>query len=815
MSDVDWLGLAHRASIDPGELKRRLDLVAVCETLGMALEEGPDGKWHGLCPFHDDHKPSFDVYEKEDGTQACGCMACDFGPSNDVYDFLRALRGYSFGEALVEAQSLSASVRAAPRESKALAKREVDFVALVDGAVERAKDDDAAIHALLSDRSLRVPADWLKQEFGLGVTPDGGGVLVPHRAPDGSPTAAKVRRATTEDRPWKPIAISGSKLNQLYGMWRDRGRRSVVLVEGESDTWTVAWLMRFHDCEVFGLPSGAAARPRRDWLDFLAERDVTLLFDADDAGRLALAHWAAGLGVVRVAQLDEGQDATSERPERVLETLAHSQVVGTAPQAGLQEAPFGGYVRAGDVNQTMIANFVLRLVRTVELPGAGYVFDVALPDGRVVPLPSTELENESKLRRWANAWGYVFQGVTRDTQELLRMLVVDSVFRPRTRGTTVAGWSEDTFVFPDPHGCIGGRSWAYVPPVNSNSFERLIELQPGKWDPHVPRILATLHQPDVITPILGWVAAAPLRPLVRAFPILAVVGTAGAGKSTLIREVLATFGFRANTTLTSTTGYGVTSFVEATNSVPVWFDEYRRGARDEAKQRFEQILRDAWESSSSYKGGMGENRSELSETVARAPIVVTGEDAFSETSHLERMVFLTMSRAGRNPKALEALYAANRQGFGRAYLEWLAEKVNSDSLPEPPAVNDRPSQSRAVATWGYSLLDAFCREVIGEELPPLDLSRVLAQFDEADSHPILLEALRACESRNGRSGPIVWTEGGDTCVRLHDLLREARDLNLQLPGGARALRNELEERFDVVEDKNVWGQFLRLRGLVV
>lgn len=812
MTQHDWTTLTDSV-IDPAELKQRLDLVDLCEALGIMLEPGHDGKYHGICPFHDDHVSSFDVYVNDRGEQRVGCFACDFGNGHDHFDLVKALRHCTFGEALREVAQIATATRASGvRRAIAPTKAPVDLVPFVTGALARADEDRAAIHALFSDREILAPADWVVNEFRLGVTPDGGGVVVPHYSKELELVAAKTRRGGDDVRPWKPMAVTGSSLSELYGVWRDQQRKNVVLVEGESDTWTTSYLLRGYDYEVFGLPSGAAARPRKEWIDLLADRDVTLLFDADNGGRVALRNWSQALGVVKVAQLDEGHDPTNARADRVVDAVLHATTLGTGMAPGLSEGLFGGYFRTADQAQVPQSDFVLKLLRTIQFTDEGTLFEVALPNGRAVLLPHSELHSDARLRAWANAYDHAWYGNTKDAQELLRMLVADAAYVPKLRGTRVAGWNEDCFVFPEPAGCIGGGGWAYVPPVANINIERSLHLGAGSWEPHVPALVARLHRPDVITPILGWIAAAPLRGTMKQFPILALVGGAGWGKTTLVRETLNTFGFDVSSTLTSTTPHAVASFAASTNAAPVWFDEYRKGAREDARMTFDQIVRDAWEASASYKGGLGEQRQALTAIEARAPIVVTGEDAFQETSHMERMAVIHLPRDGRSSEALLALRAATRDGFGRAYLEWLAVKYKEGALPAVPTVTDRSGLARAIVQWGYSLLDAFCRELLGYELPAYDESLLVRAHADASEKPVLLEAIEFCINRTGRSGPIAWREGAVTVVRLHDLVREARDNGIVLPGNARATQKELEQRFHVTESTNEhWGQVLELR----
>lgn len=325
-----WTHLLQAAAPAKNEVKAKLDLVAVASLLGLALEEASDGKWHGLCPFHDDHRPSFSVYLREDGAQACGCFACDFGRGNDVFNLLMALRGYGFKEALMEAQALLRVGAYATGPTSVLVPRSaVDFGAFVEGAKERARllcgpdgDSVGVLGEFLAAKGLEIPATWLVDEFGLGVTPDGVGVVLPHFTPDGQAVAAKVRRASVDaERPWKPVALRGSRLVELYGAWRDQGHRHVVLVEGETDTMAAAWHLRGREIDVLGLPSGAGATPRRGWLDLLAGRVVTLCFDGDDAGRAAAKRWSDLLDGCYDAVLDDGHDVVSSGSGRFYAAL--------------------------------------------------------------------------------------------------------------------------------------------------------------------------------------------------------------------------------------------------------------------------------------------------------------------------------------------------------------------------------------------------------------------------------------------------------------------------------------------------------------
>lgn len=814
----NWRQLHESAAAsreDLGELRRRVDLVSVCLELGVDLEERGDDRWEGRCPFHDDTRPSFAVWwDSEDACQRCGCWSCDFG-TGDVYDLVQRAHGVTLGDAVAWVRERADAEPLRPPDRGESPPPE-DLGALTLGGMQRAAGGEQdRLQAFLVARGVRAPASWLTERFWVGVD-ELGRITIPHGTADGQVHALK-RRAAPD---WTPIAVRGSRLEHLYGahLLTDDHER-VVVVEGESDTWSTAWLLRDDPTTcVLGLPHGAGPGkpPRAEWVAQLVERDVTLLFDADQAGRASLRAWVEALPRVRVAQLAEGHDATSADPAAVRHALEHAIYHGDDWPPALERVP-GGLVRVAK-DPTPVGNFWLELERVVEVDGEEIVFEVRLPDRRRVLLSTHDLGSETRTRGWANRHGYVWYGTAKDTQELMRVLTMDSVFVPRVPGTRVAGWHDGTFVLPEPVGCVGQAAWAYVPPTADVRLAEKVHLDEGPWDTDVPALLRQLHRPDVVTPIIGWIAAAPLRALCGKFPILAVVGGAGTGKTTLVGTLLRAFGFDVASMLTATTPHAVHSLAASTNAVPVWFDEFRAGARHDARLVLEQVIRDAWDGGASLKGGLRDNRQELVTLRASAPIVVSGEDAFSETSHLERMVLVNMPGEGREPRVLQRLNDHGQVGgLGRAYLGWLVDAHAAGTLPRAPALLDRMEQARAVTTWGWELLRAFTRERCGYDLGEQDLSRVTRAHTEATETPAIVEVVSHFYGINcSRGFPLVWRDDADLCVRVMDVVRAAqRETDLALPGGSRAIKNWLLDRYGGSEERNAWGRFVRLRGAAV
>ena len=81
---------------DAKEIKTRIDLVAYLASLGIELKPvGAGGEYRGLCPFHDETAPSFQVNRRKGLWHCFGC-----GTGGDVISFLMKREGIGFREAL-------------------------------------------------------------------------------------------------------------------------------------------------------------------------------------------------------------------------------------------------------------------------------------------------------------------------------------------------------------------------------------------------------------------------------------------------------------------------------------------------------------------------------------------------------------------------------------------------------------------------------------------------------------------------------------------------------------------------------------------
>lgn len=312
---MDFADYINRAELDKDTIKESLPLEYVAEQYGLLLEKRGD-RLVGLCPFHDDHDPSFAIWKQEigDGREIdrCGCYSCDFG-TGDVFDFIMASRDYDFSFAYKEGIALYEQFQSEPDWEPTHIERGLKLVDpetyhnVAEEAYRTADRNMSAIASFLSQKDLPIDPDWLHREFRIGAL-DQNTIVIPHFDGDKA-TGYKTRFGIAQ-----PYAASSSKFVNLYGIWRNSRNKGVpvILCEGETDTWLTAYRFR-NRYDVFGLPTGANQPPPAAALEALKGRDVTLLFDGDKAGRLALRNWWNALdkkaAVVRIAAMDENYDA--------------------------------------------------------------------------------------------------------------------------------------------------------------------------------------------------------------------------------------------------------------------------------------------------------------------------------------------------------------------------------------------------------------------------------------------------------------------------------------------------------------------------
>lgn len=821
MSEINWDKINQAASLDAAAVKAELPILYVMAHFGHhpALEEA--GRWKFVSPFRADSDPSFDVYEK-DGVDRWGDFA--EGTGGDVLDLLKRFIKHETGTEpgftlqVEGANFLLQEMKASGWTGPTLAPRrsfDLDAAkATVGQAVAGLAPFVGTFLAARKDQTLReMDPTWLYDNFGVSAL--GETLIVPYLNRQQDVVTYKQRRLDT-----KMMAAAGSSFDAvLYGEWRDDDpARPVILCEGETDTWAAAYLLEGYSA--LGTPTGVGAHAKQATL--LAGRKVYLAFDGDVAGRKGLRRWAAALLVqdceVLVVPVPDGYDVAglSNLPELV----ARARPPVLPPDGAPQVSPLGGYVRPAqgpNGKDESLSNWTFEPVRELQYDSGSAYEGLLHPGGREVVLTSEALATKNTLIRWANRHGGSWFGSDKDCQLLLAALQAEAAYLPTGRMCTVAGYHDGQFVWPG--GRIGPEHWTYVPPPTDVHLEGALKIEAGPAGAEMVLGLRELHCHAVMDPILCWLAMAPLRALCAAFPILAVTGGSGTGKTTLLSSVVPAFsGSSIQNNLTGTTAHPLLAYAGSTNAFPVWFDEYRPGARADTLQTFNQTLRDAYTGQASAKGGMGTHWAEVKQVQTTAPIIVSGEESFSETSHTQRMVLVHLPVDGKNPEALEHVLSWPVGPLAYSYLAWLFDRFLPEvrnSLLEvegvgPLTLSSRVRYNFGILHYGWDLLTRYLADHGVDLQGQPDLSLVATEAAEAaSSSPIRDAILWALEEMDPDSG--VTGVDDRIAVRVESFVAfvKRRD-TFPLPAGATGVRKYLQSHFGGVEgDFNFAGRTRR------
>ena len=320
--------LLPREKID--DVRDRTNIVDIVRRY-VELKRAGTGSWKGLCPFHAEKTPSFNVHEQR---QYFHCFGC--GEKGDVFSFLVKIEQRSFMEVLRELARQAGvdlpEVKQSPAERQAAAEAESErerMLRVMDAATsffeaQLAGPAGGAARAYLEKRGIS-PA--VRARFRLGYAPPGWDALQKHLASLQIPgtvaeqlglVGANERgrydffrdRAMLPvfDRQKRPIGFSSRLLDpeakerkyvnspdsplfhkkeNLYGLHvaMDAIRRSgtAIVVEGNFD------VLSLHEAgiEEAVAPMGTALTSEQVKLLSRAAKRVVVVFDGDAAGARA------------------------------------------------------------------------------------------------------------------------------------------------------------------------------------------------------------------------------------------------------------------------------------------------------------------------------------------------------------------------------------------------------------------------------------------------------------------------------------------------------------------------------------------------
>ncbi|MCA9799981.1 MAG: DNA primase [Cyanobacteria bacterium HKST-UBA04] len=154
-------------------VKQSLDIVDVVGQTVMLKKAGRNYK--GLCPFHNDKKPSFNVNPAK---QIYKCFSC--GEGGDALAFIMKTQRKTYGEVIMELaaeQGIEVADKRHDPQKKALLDQlyDVHRYAQTFYAQQAQQHDEAQAYF----RRRHIPPEW-QQRFGLGFAPPGWDNLIKH-----------------------------------------------------------------------------------------------------------------------------------------------------------------------------------------------------------------------------------------------------------------------------------------------------------------------------------------------------------------------------------------------------------------------------------------------------------------------------------------------------------------------------------------------------------------------------------------------------------------------------------------------------------
>lgn len=303
---------------DAKELKARIDLVEYLTSLGVELKPvGAGGEYRGLCPFHEEAQPSFQVNRRKGLWHCFGC-----GAGGDVISFVMMRNGVGFQGAL---EILDGS---GGGERGCILCAAADYWC-------RCLAGSQSAQAYLERRGVGSPE--IIRRYGIGFAP--GGTRTRDRLLCKGFTLEEIEAAGLVNRRGLdsffgrvtfPLIEAGSVVNVYGRSLSDRykhlylpARRDVVFniehVEGERAilTESVIDALSLIALGIGDAVSSLSVRLTRRQVELLAARfaRVDIAFDGDDAGAKGAAAVARALGErgvgAGVVSLPGGSDVNS------------------------------------------------------------------------------------------------------------------------------------------------------------------------------------------------------------------------------------------------------------------------------------------------------------------------------------------------------------------------------------------------------------------------------------------------------------------------------------------------------------------------
>lgn len=670
------------------------------------VREKPSGGWMALCPAHDDRQNSLSVDVKSDGRVLLKCFAgCEF----------------------------KAIVRAIGLKERDLSPRHSASVRLIGRPA-------LTLGALANDKAL--PETFLRE---LGLAEEGDAVRVPYWLADGALAPRQRIRTALKARDGTRWTKGVGKLVP-YGLWRLTEARKagfVVLVEGESDSWTL-W---YHGFPCLGVPGASmAGKLEPDHLKDIAK--VYVLREPDGGGKTFINGVARRLaevgfsGQAFMVKLDGAKDPNElhkRNPDGFREAfqraLAQAQPLTLERDEGHSAGPYiadnGAICHNKSTNQGVVTiplcNFKARIVREETRDDGAerttvFTIEGTLSDGQALPAVNVSAEKYPAMNWVTTAWGtravvYAGQG-TKDHLRVGIQLLSGEV--PRRTVYAHLGWRR-----------IGG-AWHYLHAggaIGAGGVEADISVEPGdgrlseyalpapptgeKLRQAIRSSLSLLETgPATVTlPLLMTIYRAPLSEAVPADFTLFLAGPTGSQKSELTALAQAHYGagFSGKNLPGNwaATANALEKMAFLAKDAVLTIDDFAPTGTLSDVQRLhadaDRILRG--QGNRSGRPRMRPDGSLRPEYYPRGLILSSGEDIPRGQSLRSRLFIVEVNRGEVVLDKLTSLQGAAARGVlaesMSGYLRWLVPQLDSLKVTLPARQHELRTQARASIAFAH------------------------------------------------------------------------------------------------------------------
>lgn len=243
-------------------------------------------------------------------------------------------------------------------------------------------------------------------------------------------------------------------------------------------------------------------------------------------------------------------------------------------------------------------------------------------------------------------------GSTPYVQDLLNALKMWVHHQPAPRRTGVKHMGlhdGDEFAIPD--GTLTADGWTDDPDhvylESETGAERRVSLANDDDTDldDVATILETVghtRDPERFLPVLGWFYAAPLRPMIESFSEsgefnhLSVTGDTGSGKTATLSYLWRMFGMAGEPFSVDSSSFAQLATFSSTNSIPLWFDEYKPSdIRDYKIDAFHDLYRKATRGAFAERGNPDQTTTSYK---IQAPVCVSGEQQIQGPAERRRSI---------------------------------------------------------------------------------------------------------------------------------------------------------------------------------